>query len=132
MSDDLGVRRAEIMAFLSGLSTREKLIVFTYLANDVGIVGRVSDLARVVLDVHRSRQRVKVLNLTSDGANVDLEFLARRKGCRLEAAGGPGDRWRVIPLPGRMGLVDRACSGAERDRLTRRQALALLRSLPDR
>jgi hypothetical protein len=132
MTNGFASRRAEIMAFLGGLSTREKLIVLTYLANDVGIGERISDLARAVLDVHRAHHRVDALKFTRDSCNLDLEFLARKKGCRLEAVQGPGDRWRIIPLLDRGGIIDIALSRIERDSFTRKQALDLLRSLPDR
>jgi hypothetical protein len=113
------------MAFLSGLTAREKLIALTYLANDAGVSARIPDLARTVLDMHRAHHRVELLKLTTQSANLDLEFLARRKGCRLEPVEGPGDRWRVMPAANVGG------ARTQRASLSRKQALDLLRSLPD-
>jgi hypothetical protein len=125
MSTELGKRRAEIMAFLNELSAREKLIVLTYLANDSEISTRIPNLARTVVDMHRAHHRVELLKLATDNSNLDLEFLARRKGCRLEPVEGRGDRWSVVPAAGVAG------SRTQQTPLTRKQALDLLRSLPD-
>ena len=132
MATEFGKRRAEIMTFLKGLSEREKLVVLSYLSNDAAICARVPNLARTVLDMHRSYHKLELLQLAeTEHPNLDLEFLARRKGCRLERADGPGDRWRILQVD------NRGCStGIEehclkRNTFTLKQALDVLRSLPD-
>jgi hypothetical protein len=114
-----GKRRAEIMCFLNGLSEHEKLVVFTHLSTDNVIVARVPELARTVTDMHRGQE----------DSNLELEFLARRKGCRLEQ--GPGDRWRVIPAAGHSAALSFSIRSAQQAWLPRKEASALLRSLAD-
>jgi hypothetical protein len=132
MASEFGKRRAEIMSFLKGLDEREKLVVLTYLSNDAAISARIPNLARTVLDMHRAYHKFELLEFVEgEHSNLDLEFLARRKGCRLEHAKGPGDRWRIVQAGDRgvrLGLVG---SGPKRIALTRKQALEVLRSLPD-
>lgn len=131
MSSELGKRRAQIIEFLKELSTTEKLIALTYLANDAGISAHIPNLARIVLDIRRSHYRVELLKLATENSNLDLEFLARRKRCRLEPVNGPGDRWCIVPASGsdtRLGLGD---SRKQRISLTRKQVLDFLHSLPD-
>ena len=77
------------MAFLKGLSPREKLVVLSFLSNDAAIYSRVPNLARSILDMHRSYHKMELLQLVeTEHANLNLEFLARRKGCRLERVAG--------------------------------------------
>jgi hypothetical protein len=125
MTNEPGRRRAEIMTFLGQLSGREKLVALAYLANDAGISARIPDLARTVQEMHRAYHRVELLKITTERSNLDLQFLARRKGCNLRRVEGPGDRWRIIPA------ASRGSVRAQRAPLSREQALDLLRSLPD-
>jgi hypothetical protein len=127
---EFGRRRAEIMAFLGGLSEREKLIVLTYLSNDAAIGARIPELPRTVLDMRRSLHRAELLKLAADNCNVDLQLLARRKGCLLEQR--PGDRWRIASCTNRKTGLGIAIARPQQALLTRRQALDVLRSLPDR
>ena len=93
MAREFGKRRAEIMSFLNGLSDREKLVVLTYLCNDARISARIPDLPRTILDMHHAFHGMELLKFAdTERSNVDLEFLARRKGCRLERIEGAGDR----------------------------------------
>ena len=132
MSSELGKRRAEIVAFLGQLNNREKLIVLTYLANDAGIGARIPDLSKTVLDMHRAYHRVELLKSATENSNLDLEFLARHKGYRLEPVEGPGDRWRITPAANRGGWPGAGGRLTQSTLLTRKQALDLLRSLPDK
>jgi hypothetical protein len=128
---EFGRRRTEIMAFLGGLSEREKLIVLTYLSNDAAINARIApELASTVLDMRRSLHRAELLKLAADNSNVDLQLLARRKGCRLEQR--PGDRWHIASCSNRNAGLGIAVARPQQALLTRRQALDVLRSLPDR
>ena len=132
MATEFGKRRAEIMTFLKGLSAREKLVVLSYLSNDAAICARVPNLARAILDMHRSYYKLELLQLAdTEHPNLDLEFLARRKGCRLERAEGSGDRWRIFEVDDRGARLRIEERGAKRAALTRGQALEALRSLPD-
>jgi hypothetical protein len=133
MTTEFGKRRAEIVSFLKGLSERERLIVLEYLSKDAVIRARVPELARAVFDLRRSCHTLKTLRLVQpEHATLDLELLARRKGCRLERAEGPADRLRIV------GPYDRdATPGIDRHATSRRslsraQALEILRALPDR
>jgi hypothetical protein len=131
MATDFGKRRAEIMTFVKGLSAREKLVVLSCLSNDAAICARVPNLARTILEMHRSYHKLEVLQLVETGRpNLNLEFLARRKGCRLERAEGPGDCWCIFRADNRsvrLGIEH----GPMRNALTCSQALEALRSLPD-
>ena len=125
-------RRAEIMTFLKGLNEREKLVVLAHLSNDAVISARIPDLARTVLDMHHAYHKLELLKLVeAEHSNLDLEFLARRKGCRLERAEGPADRWRIVQADKRGVRLGPGGSGTKPSALTRKQALEKLRSLPD-
>jgi hypothetical protein len=133
MTNDFAERRRQIIAFLNGLTQPEKLLVLACLTNDAAIRARIPDLAenpaKTVLDMRRAHYRAEVLALAETGrSNVDLRLLARRKGCRLEAAEGSADLWRIVyagnPRPSHSSRpIERA--------LTRRQALEVLRCIPD-
>ena len=132
MASELGRRRAEIMTFLKGLSEREKLVVLAYLSNDAGICARAPHLARTVLDMHRSYNEGQVIQLAAtEASNLDLELLARRKGCRLQRVAGPGDRWRILPADDRGARLAIEEHGRRCNSLTLGQALEALRALPD-
>ena len=97
------------------------------------VSGRASqNLGKTVLDMHRAYHRVELLKLATENSNLDLEFLARRKGCRLEPVEGPGDRWRITPAANRGSWPGAGGRPTQSTLLTRKQALDLLRSLPDR
>jgi hypothetical protein len=133
MATEFGERRAEIMIFLKRLSAREKLVVLSFLSNDAAICARVPNLARTILDMHRSYHKLELLQLVeTEHPNVDLEFLARRKGCRLERTGGTGDSWRILTADNRGARlrVEEHCP--KRITFTLKQALDALRSLPDK
>jgi hypothetical protein len=132
MATEFGKRRAEILTFLKGLSAREKLVVLSFLSNDAMICTRVPNLALAILDMHRSYHKLELRQLVeSEHSNLNLAFLARRKGCRLERIGSQGDSWRIlraghVPVRLSMGEHD-----LERNTFTPKQALDVLRSLPD-
>jgi len=133
MATEYGTRRAEIMAFLKGLSPREKLVVLSFLSNDAAIYSRVPDLARSVLDMHRSYHKMELLQLVeTEHTNLNLEFLARRKGCRLERVVGVADRWRILRAHDRGVGLSVEADGQTRRPLTVGQALEALRALPER
>ena len=133
MTREFGKRHAEIMSFLSGLSEREKLVVLTYLGNDPAISARIPNLARTVLDMHRAHHRAELLKLVeTEHHNLELAFLARRKGCRLVRATGVEDRWCILSTHDQSPRQRTTGCGLERNSLTRVQALQVLRSLPDR
>jgi len=82
------------------------------------------------MDMHRARHRSEMLKSVGEGSSLDLELLARRKGCRLEQAPGFPDLLRIV------GTVDGRTQrgGVSRPReefLNPTQALAKLRALPD-
>jgi hypothetical protein len=131
MATEFGKRRAEIMTFLKGLSPREKLVVLSCLSNDAMICACVPNLARTVLDMHRSYFKLELLQLAdTECPSLNLEFLARRKGCRLERA-GQGDRWRILQAENRGGRSGIEDFSLKSNIFTRDQALEVLRSLPD-
>ena len=132
MATEFGKRRAEIVAFLKGLSAREKLVVLSYLSNDAAICARVPNLARAILDMHRSHHKLELLQLVeTERPNINLEFLARRKGCRLERVAGLADRWRIFRVHDRVTRLTAEEHGPKRSALTLGQALEELRALPD-
>jgi hypothetical protein len=131
MSNEFGKRRAQIVAFLKQLSADEKIVVLTYLANDAGISARIPSLAKIALDMRRAQHRAELLTLASDNSNLDLEFLARRKGCRLAPVNGAGDLWRIVPAAWRDARFGLDVSRTQQNSFTRKQALEFLRSLPD-
>jgi hypothetical protein len=111
---------------------REKLVVLTHLSNDPVISARIPDLARAVLDMHRAYHKRELLKLVeAEHSNLDLEFLARRKGCRLERADGSGDLWRIVEGDRRGVRPGSGGTGTKRTALSRKQALEVLRSFPD-
>ena len=133
MATEFGARRAEIMTFLKGLSPREKLVVLSFLSNDAAIYSRVPNLARSILDMHRSYHKMELLQLVdTEHANLNLEFLARRKGCRLERVAGVADRWRILRAHDRGVGLSVEADGQKRTSLTLGQALEALRALPER
>ena len=131
MATELGRRRAEIMTFLEGLSEREKLLVLAYLSNDAGICARAPNLARTVLDMRRPTRLETIQLAGTEASNLDLEFLARRKGCRLERVAGQADRWRIFQVHDRVARTTAEERCPKRFALTPGQALEALRALPD-
>jgi hypothetical protein len=126
MGNEFGKRRAEIMSFLDGLSEREKLIVLAYLSNDAAIGARVPSLPAAILDMHRHYHKRELLKLAEmQRPTLDLGFLARRKGCRLERAAGLPARWHIRRLH------ESVLRHQQRSGLTLTQALEVLRGLPD-
>jgi hypothetical protein len=111
MIKKLGKRRAEIMAFLNGLSEHEKFVVLTYFSNDDAITAHPG--AREDRYGYASR---------AEDSNLDLEFLARRKDCRLEQ--GPGDRWRIVPAAGHCAGLSFSIGRAQQAWLRRKEAWA--------
>lgn len=133
MTTEFGKRRAEIVTFLKELSDCEKLIVLEYLSKDAVIRAHVPDLARTVFDLRRSCGPLRAVRLIEPGQpNLDLELLARRKGCRLERAGGPADRLRILGADDRGAVPGIEEHTTSRQSLSRVQALEVLRALPDR
>jgi hypothetical protein len=120
------------VTFLKGLNDREKLAVLEFLSNDPMIRFKAPDLAGTLLNLRRSCRNLTLVHAAEEErSSLDLEFLAQRKGCRVERVEGPADRWRIL------GADDpSAPSGIERFRTDRRlttgQALEILRALPDR
>ncbi len=101
MASEFGKRRNEIMSFLKALNEREKLVVLAYLSNDAAIGACVPNLAGSILEMHRRYHRLELLKLAeTERPTLDLGFLARRKGCRLERAAGLPGRWRIRRLHG--------------------------------
>jgi hypothetical protein len=124
MAAGFGRRRAEIVTFLKGLNDREKLAVLEFLSNDPMIRPKAPDLGGTVLNLRRSCRNLTLVHAAeAERSSLDLEFLAQRKGCRVERVEGPVDRWRIH------GADDP--SGQSRP-LTTGQALEILRALPDR
>jgi len=132
MTKEFAERRAKIIAFLTGLTPREKLIVLACLSNDATISARIPDLAKTVLDMHRAQHSVELRALAETArSNLELRLLARRKGCRLEPADRPADLWRIV-YPGDLhGRIVSNTSRPMEAAVTRKQALDILRSLPD-
>jgi hypothetical protein len=133
MATRFGTRRAEIVTFLKGLTDGEKLVVLEFLSKDSIIRANAPDFARTVLNLRRSCRNLTVVRAVgTERSSLDLEFLAHRKGCRLERVEGPADRWRILGADNRS-----VSSGIERNRtnrqpLTTAQALEILRALPDK
>jgi hypothetical protein len=128
MATEFWKRRAEIMTFLKGLSEREKRVVLLYLCNDASIA---PNLASKLAGIRHSCHEPKSIQL-AEGSNLDLAFLARRKGCRLERVVGAGDRWRIFIRGHDDGDQLRIARHSQnRSALTLGQALAALRALPD-
>jgi hypothetical protein len=106
-------------------------MVLTYLSNDAAICARIPDLASTVLEMHRAYHGLDLVKLAeAEHPNLNLELLARRKGCRLERA-GPGDRWRIVRAGGRPDTKGHRPAAREARALSRGQVLDALRSLPD-
>jgi hypothetical protein len=132
MTNEFAERRRQIIAFINGLTQREKLVVLACLSNDAVISARIPDLAKTVLDMQRAQYRAEVLALAeTERSNVDLRLLARRKGCRLEAAEGSADLWRIVHAGSPHSWVPSNSSRPIERALTRRQALEILRCIPD-
>jgi hypothetical protein len=133
MAAGFGTRRAEIVTFLKGLTDGEKLVVLEFLSKDSIIRANAPDFARTVLNLRRSCRNLTVVRATgTERSSLDLEFLAHRKGCRLERVEGPEDCWRILGADNRS-----VSSGIERHTMNRHpltaaQALEILRALPDR
>ena len=128
--NDFGKRRSEIISFLRALTDREKLVALTYLANDGSISRRIPSLSIAIMEMHRAHHRSELLkSVQAEGSSLDLELLARRKGCRLERAPGSPNLLRIVPT----GNCRAWRQGASRPEefLSRTQALAKLRALPD-
>jgi hypothetical protein len=116
----------EIISFLKGLSEREKLVVLAHLSNDAAIGARIPNLATSVVEMHRRNYKLELLKLAeAEHPTLDLRFLARRKGCRLERTSGLPDRWRIRRLH------ENVVRHPLQDALTLAQALEALRALPD-
>jgi len=126
-------RRSEILNFLRGLTDREKLVALPYLANDGAFRARIPGLAAAIMDMHRAHHKSELLKLKSapaQSSSLDLELLARRKGCRSERAPGSPDLLRVVATVDPR--VHQVKSSLAEEILTQAQALAKLRTLPDR
>jgi hypothetical protein len=130
MTHEVGKRRAEIIAFLDALTEHEKLVALAHLSNNPAVGARIPHLARAVLDADRAQRQAEVIKLASESSSLELEFLARQKGCRLVRVEGAGDRWRVVATGGTNAKAH--AGGGKQPALTRNQALVLLRSLPER
>jgi len=129
--NEFGKRRSEIINFLRELTDREKLVALTYLANDGSISARIPGLATTIMDMHRAHHRSEVLkSVGAKSSKLDLELLARRKGCRLERAPGSRDLLRIVPTADSRAQGTGVRRSAD-DLLTLAQALAKLRALPD-
>jgi hypothetical protein len=116
------------MTFLKGLSEREERVVLLYLSNDTSIA---PNLANKLVGMRHSCHEPRIIQL-AEGSNLDLAFLARRKGCRLERVVGAGDRWRIFLRGHDHGAQLRTEEhNKNRNALTLGQALAALRALPD-
>jgi hypothetical protein len=131
MAAGFGTRRAEIVTFLKGLTDREKLAVLEFLSNDPMIRSKAPDLARTVLNLRRSCRNLTLVHAAdAERSSLDLEFLAHRKGCRVERVEGAPGAWRIFRTDGRS--VPSGIEGADRRTLTTAQALEILRALPNR
>ena len=131
MAAGFGTRRAEIVTFLKGLTDREKLAAPEFLSNDPMIRGKAPDLARTVLNLRRSCRNLTLVHAAdAERSSLDLEFLAHRKGCRVERVEGAPGAWRKFRTDGRS--VPSGIEGADRRTFTTAQALEILRALPDR
>jgi hypothetical protein len=127
MASEFGKRRNEIISFLKALNERERLVVLAYLSNDAAIGVRVPNLAASILEMHRRYHKLELLKLAeTEHPTLDLGFLARRKGCRLERAACQPDRWRIHHLH------DNVVRHPQQNALTLAQALEALRALPDK
>jgi hypothetical protein len=132
MASEFGKRRAEIMSFLKGLSERERLVVLTCICNDPTISARIPNLARAVLEMHRAYHKNELLKLVeAEHSNVDLEFLARRKGCRLQRVAGSSDRWCIRWVQANLARSRTEGQCQQNSALTLVEALDTLRALPD-
>ena len=127
--NEFGRRRSEIIRYLGALTDREKLLALAYLANDRMIGARIPGLANTMMDMHRAHHRSAILkSVGAKSCNIDLEFLARRKGCRLEQAVGSTDLWHIVSDCS-VKFGSPISSGPA---LTPTDALITLRALPDR
>ena len=126
--NEFGRRRSEIVRFLGALTDREKLLALAYLANDRMISARIAGLANTIMDMHRAHHRSASLkSVGTTSCNIDLELLARRKGCRLERALGSTDLWRIVSDCTAKSAPPISSGPA----LTPTEALLTLRALPD-
>jgi hypothetical protein len=126
--NEFGRRRSEIVRFLGALTDREKLLALAYLANDRMISARIPGLANTIMDMHRAHHRSALLkSVGTTSCNIDLELLARRKGCRLERALGSTDLWRIVSDCSAKSAPPISSGPA----LTPTEALLTLRALPD-
>jgi hypothetical protein len=124
---DFSARRTEMMTFLRGLSSSEKLVALAYLSNDPAIGARVPNLASAILEMHRHYHKRELRRLAeTEQPIIDLRLLARRKGCRLERVFGLPDRWRIHRLQGNI------ARHPHHNALTLTQALEALRALADK
>ena len=133
MTNEFAERRKKIIAFLNGLTQREKLVVLACLSNDAAISARIPDLAKTVFELQRAHYRAELLALAgTECSSLDLRLLARRKGCRLEPAEGPVGHFHIVHAGGSQTRVH--CNGnrTTQTSVTQEQALEILRSLPDR
>jgi len=132
MTNEFAERRAKIIGFLTGLTPREKLVVLACLSNDAAISARIPDLAKTVLDMQRAQHSVELRALAETArSNLELRLLARCKGCRLEPADRPADLWRIVYAGDPHGRILSNSSRPMEAAVTRKQALDILRSLPD-
>jgi hypothetical protein len=132
MTNEFAERRRQIIAFINGLTQREKLDVLAWLSNDAAIGARIPDLAKTVLAMRRAHYRAEVLALAeTERSNVDLRLLARRKGCRVEPAEGSADLWRIVYGGNLHSWAQSSRSRPIERALTRRQALEILRCILD-
>src|SRR5262245_34742834 len=107
MTNEFAERRKKIIAFLNGLTQREKLVVLACLSNDAAISARIPDLAKTVFDMQRTHYRAELLALAgTERSSLDLRLLARRKGCRLEPAEGPVGHFHIVHAGVRRIVVD--------------------------
>lgn len=126
--NEFGRRRSEIVRFLGALTDREKLLALAYLANDRMISARIAGLANTIMDMHRAHHRSASLkSVGTTSCSIDLELLARRKGCRLERALGSTDLWRIVSDCTAKSAPPISSGPA----LTPTEALLTLRALPD-
>jgi hypothetical protein len=126
--NEFGRRRSEIVRFLGALTDREKLLALAYLANDRMISARIPGLANTIMDMHRAHHRSALLkSVGTTSCKIDLELLARRKGCRLERALGSTDLWRIVSDCSAKSAPPISSGPA----LTPTEALLTLRALPD-
>ena len=133
MANEFAERQRKIVAFLNGLTQREKLLVLAWPCNDAAIIV-VGFLIwpRFVLDVRRAHYRAELRAFAeTERSNADLGLLAWRKGCRLEPAKGSVDLWHIVYAGDLQARVQSNSGGPTQHPLTQRQALAILRCLPD-